>query len=372
MINKLDVLFSTLKLNPAQGVIIISASEFEVGGLDPGLGLLLLQVDNCRAAADAEQSLKAIYPDQYPVTVVGNDAQPGSLKVTTLSLEGLKDLPPGDFPICIYLKPYPEGRERTLAGIMTIVAHLRGDDGCPWDREQTHSSMRRNLIEEAYEVVEAIEADDMNKLCEELGDLLLQVVFHARLAEEKNNFIMADCLQAICTKMRRRHPHVFSSVSLDTAQEVLQHWDKIKAAEKKSNGVNDPSVLSVPRSLPALLKALKVQEQAARVGFDWPKLDGVWAKIGEELGELIAAIVAGQRQEQNNEMGDLFFAAVNLARWLKIEPESSLQQAIDRFSNRFKYLEKKIRQKGKQIEALSLGELDDIWQEAKEYQENKR
>jgi len=368
----LDALFTTLKLDPGGGLTIADALTFDVASLDPGLGLLLIQVYSRQVAANTKLSLMELYPDEYPVTVVRGAGLRDEERIETVPLYTIDRLPWIDYLTSIYLKPYPEGRDRTLPGLAAIMARLRGKGGCPWDREQTHQSLKRYLIEETYEVLEAIEAGEMHKLCEELGDLLLQVVFHARLAEEEGNFILADCLEAICTKMRRRHPHVFGSASLNTTGEVLQRWDQIKAAEKKENGASHPSVLSVPRGLPALLKALKVQEQAARVGFDWPELDGVWAKIAEEMEELKAAITREQRREQAAEIGDLLFSIVNLARWLKIEPETSLQEAIDKFSSRFNYLENKARQKGRNVEEFSLEELDKLWQKAKKFQENKR
>ncbi|MBC7323943.1 MAG: nucleoside triphosphate pyrophosphohydrolase, partial [Moorella sp. (in: Bacteria)] len=219
--------------------------------------------------------------------------------------------------------------------------------------------------EETYEVLEAIDAGDAYKLREELGDLLLQVVFHARLAEENGDFTLADCLEAICTKMRRRHPHVFGTAVLNTSGEVLARWDKIKAREKEDYGDREPSILSVPRGLPALMKALKVQEQAARVGFDWPALEGVWAKVKEELEELKEAVAGKGDGEREAELGDTLFAIVNLARRLGVEPETALQAAVDRFMRRFRFIERKAREKGRDLEGFSLEEMDDLWEAAK-------
>ncbi|CEP68386.1 Tetrapyrrole methylase [Moorella glycerini] len=361
----LDALYATLHLDPTRGLTVTDALTFTLDGLDPGLGLILTQVYNQRIASDTKLTLMGLYPDEYPVTVVRGAGLAGEERVATVPLYAIDRLPWIDHLTSIYLPPYPEGRDRTLAGLKAIMARLRGEGGCPWDREQTHQSLKRYLIEESYEVLEAIDIGDMHKLCEELGDLLLQVVFHARLAEENGDFTLADCLEAICAKMRRRHPHVFATAILNTAGEVLARWDQIKAAEKKSNGEGEPSVLSVPRGLPALMKALKVQEQAARVGFDWSDVTGVWAKVEEELEELKEAVAGEERREQAAEVGDVLFALVNLARWLGVEPEAALQATVAKFMQRFQYIERKARQKGLDIKGLSLAEMDALWEEAK-------
>ncbi|NLW07972.1 MAG: nucleoside triphosphate pyrophosphohydrolase [Clostridia bacterium] len=363
-----DSLFATLQLSHGKGLIIAEAQGFEAAGADPGLGLLLLGVSNRELAASVSSALKGLYPETHPLTVVWRAGLPGEQRTETVTLAELEGLPGLDDYTCIYLKPNPEGRQRTIAGLTAIMARLRGQGGCPWDREQTHQSLRRYLVEETYEVLEAIDAADMNKLCEELGDLLLQVVFHAHIASEEGHFSLADCIEAICIKMIRRHPHVFGTATLDTAGEVLQRWEQIKAAEKRASGIKNPSILSVPPDLPALLKALKVQEQAARVGFDWPELSGVQAKIGEELEELEKAILNGQRQQQIEEIGDLLFSLVNLARWLEIEPEAALQGAVNKFCRRFNYLEEQARQKGEELERLGLKKLDKLWEKAKKIQ----
>jgi tetrapyrrole methylase family protein/MazG family protein len=366
----LDALYATLRLDPTRGLTVTDALTLTVDGLDPGLGLIVTQVYNQRIASDTKLTLMGLYPDEYPVTVIRGAGLPGEEQVATVPLYAIDRLPWIDHLTSIYLPPYPEGRDRTLAGLKDIMARLRGEGGCPWDREQSHQSLKRYLIEEAYEVLEAIDSGDMHKLCEELGDLLLQVVFHARLAEETGDFTLADCLEAICAKMRRRHPHVFGTAILNTAGEVLARWDQIKAAEKKSNGEEEPSVLSVPRGLPALMKALKIQEQAARVGFDWSDVTGVWAKVEEELEELRDAVAGEKHRKQAAEMGDVLFALVNLARWLGVEPEAALQAAVAKFMQRFQYIERRARQKGLDVEGLSLAEMDALWEEAKKIKEN--
>ncbi|WP_258360693.1 nucleoside triphosphate pyrophosphohydrolase [Moorella sulfitireducens (nom. illeg.)] len=366
----LDALYATLELDPTRGLTVIDALALTVKGLDPGRGLIITQVYNRRIASDIKLTLMDLYPDEYPVTVARCAGLSGEERVETVPLYTVDRLPWIDHLTSIYLPPYPDGRDRTLAGLQEIMARLRGKGGCPWDREQDHRSLKRYLVEETYEVLEAIDNGDMYKLCEELGDLLLQVVFHARLAEETGDFTMADCLETICTKMRRRHPHVFGTAVVNTAGEVLARWDQIKADEKKSSGEEEPSVLSVPRGLPALMKALKIQEQAARVGFDWDDVSGVWAKVEEELEELREAVAGNERRKQAAEMGDVLFALVNLARWLGVEPEDALQTAIAKFMQRFQYMERRAREKGAVMDGLSLAEMDALWEEAKKIMEN--
>ncbi|MGI9860999.1 nucleoside triphosphate pyrophosphohydrolase [Moorella naiadis] len=361
----LDALFTVLRIDPAGGLTISDALIFTARGLDPGRGLLLTQVYNRRVAGDLKLELMKVYPDEHPATVIRGAGLPDGERVATVPLYTIDRLDWVDHLTSLYLPPCPAARDRTLAGLEAIMARLREPGGCPWDREQTHNSLKRYLVEETYEVLEAIDSGDTNKLCEELGDLLLQVVFHARLAEEEGEFTLADCLEVVCTKMRRRHPHVFGTAVLDTAGEVLVRWDQIKAAEKREQGEEAPSVLSVPRGLPALLKALKVQEQAARVGFDWAVVADVWAKVREEMDELERAINSAGKEEQAAELGDTLFSLVNLARWLRVEPEAALQATIDKFSRRFRFIEQAARDQGREIKDLTLAEMDVCWEKAK-------
>lgn len=256
-----------------------------------------------------------------------------------------------------------ESIQYPLDPLIEVMDKLLAPGGCPWDREQTHLSLKRYLLEETYEVLEAIDEGDMHKLCEELGDLLLQVVFHAALATKDNRFTMNDVVQGITEKMIRRHPHVFSDVTVSGTQEVLKNWEAIKAEEK--GGKIPKSVLGVvPKDLPSLMYALKVQEKAAKNGFDWPEIKGAWDKVYEELTELEAAIKGpGDTYE---ELGDLLFAVVNVARFLKINPEEALLATIRKFRWRFTFIENKVDKNGKTIEEYSLEELDKWWEESKE------
>ena len=240
---------------------------------------------------------------------------------------------------------------------------LRSPEGCPWDREQTHASLRAGLIEEAYEVIEAINRNDDANLCEELGDFLLQTVFHSQIAEEAGRFTFDDATRSICEKLVRRHPHVFGDDQCADSAEVLRKWDDLKRAEK---GARVESALDgVSGGLPALLHAEKIQKKAARVGFDWPDAAPVIEKVREELAEIEAAIAAQHPEHIEEEIGDLLFSVVNLARKLKLDGETALRRSTDKFSSRFRMIEKATRERGLVMEEMSLPELDALWDEAK-------
>ncbi|HUI27073.1 MAG TPA: nucleoside triphosphate pyrophosphohydrolase [Candidatus Kryptonia bacterium] len=251
-----------------------------------------------------------------------------------------------------------------FAELIQIMARLRRPGGCPWDREQTHQSIKPYLIEETYEVIEAIDARDDAEFCAELGDLLLQVVFHAEMASERGAFAIADVVRAICDKLIRRHPHVFGDVAVKDAQEVLHNWSRIKAQERAHS--DDASALAgVPRGMPALLRAQRLGEKASRVGFDWQHTEDVLDKIQEELDELRAACQLGDPGAAEAELGDLIYAATNLARHLGVNAEDALSKTSDRFARRFRYIEEQLAAAGKDIRATPLSEQEALWQEAK-------
>lgn len=248
-----------------------------------------------------------------------------------------------------------------LGRLREIVARLRAPGGCPWDREQTHASLRNDLIEEAWEVADAIGRADDSHLCEELGDLLLQVVMHSQIASETGRFDLDAVAHGIGEKLVRRHPHVFGDGKLDDSEGVLRQWDEIKKKEQGAASVLD----NISQALPALMRAEKAQKRAGRVGFDWPDTEGIVAKIHEELGELEAARVAGDKGRIADEMGDVLFSVVNLARKLNVRPELALQEATAKFIGRFKKMEAVLVARGLKPDGLSLAELDAVWDEVK-------
>jgi len=249
--------------------------------------------------------------------------------------------------------------------LVAIMARLRGEGGCPWDREQSHQSLVPYLIEESYEVKEAIDQGDVESLREELGDLLLQIVFHAQLARETGRFDIDDVACAICDKLIGRHPHVFGNVEVSSSADVLQNWERIKLDEKRER-LETPSRLSgVPKHLPALLRAHRVQEKAAQVGFDWEQVRDVFAKVREEIGELESAVAQGETAQIKDEMGDLLFALVNLSRFLNVQSELALHDTVERFVGRFRYIEQRAAELGRPLDEMTLAEMDALWNEAK-------
>jgi MazG family protein len=249
-------------------------------------------------------------------------------------------------------------------GLVRIMHRLRSPGGCPWDGEQTHASIKPYTIEETYEVAEAIDSGDDRELCSELGDLLLQIVFHAEMAGERGAFTITDVIAAISDKMVRRHPHVFADVQVRGAGEVLRNWSRIKADERKASG--DASALAgVPRAMPALLRAQRLGEKAGHAGFDWRDAHGVLDKLREELRELEAAVANGDRAHAVEELGDLLYAATSLARHLGAVAEDALNGAADRFSQRFRHMESALAAIQRDVHGASPEELEDLWQAAK-------
>lgn len=265
--------------------------------------------------------------------------------------------------------PVPDPALPPIERLLAIMAALRGPGGCPWDREQTHASIRPQLIEECYEVVDAIEDGDPESLKEELGDLLLHIVFHAQMAAERGHFAFRDAVEGIVDKLIRRHPHVFGDVNAADSGEVLRKWDEIKKKEKPERaGALD----GVPRHAPALVRAQETQKKAAKVGFDWPDAAGPREKIAEELRELAAEIEAGASKEKiEDEAGDLLFAAVNYVRHLKVDSETALHGAVRKFEARFRAVEAAAKGQGRELKGMTLAEMDALWEQAKKDQTKK-
>jgi len=254
--------------------------------------------------------------------------------------------------------------------LVALQSRLRGPRGCPWDREQTHESLRRFLIEEAYEVLDAMESGDPKKFASELGDLLLQIVFHAILAEEAGKFTISDVVEAVHTKMVRRHPHVFGSVSAKTSAAVLKNWEQIKREERaEGRAQEEASILDgVPKSLPAILEAYQLTRRASRIGFDWEELGGILDKLEEEKKEIESSVRSGggpATREVEEEIGDLFFVCVNIARFLGVDPEIALKKANRKFKRRFQWMEAAAMREGKLFADLPRQRMEELWNESK-------
>lgn len=251
-----------------------------------------------------------------------------------------------------------------ISDLLEIMHILRSPGGCPWDIVQTHKSIRNDLLEEAYEAADAVDTEDSAALCEELGDMLLQVVFHSEIAASDNEFSFDEVVNGICKKLVYRHPHVFGEVKADTPEKVLDNWDKLKKAEKGQETYTD-TLKAVPKAFPALMRAAKVQKRASKAGFDWKYTEEAFKKLPEELNELEEAVSEGNSDAVFEEFGDLLFAAVNVARFLKINPEEALAKATDKFTSRFEKVEREVIKQGSDMKELSLDELDEIWDKVK-------
>lgn len=250
-----------------------------------------------------------------------------------------------------------------LQELLKIMEKLRSEEGCPWDKEQTRESLKPFIIEEAYELIEAISVNDSEKIKEELGDLLFQIVFQSQIAKEKKEFEIPDIIETIGKKMITRHPHVFGAVSSITTEEVLSHWEEQKRREGK---LRESILEGIPEALPSLLRAHRLQDRAARVGFDWEKVEDVLNKLDEEIGELKEAVKIKKQNEIEDEIGDIFFMLVNISRFVGISPEDALRKTISKFISRFRYIEMNAADHGRKLAEMTLEEMDKLWEEAKE------
>jgi len=255
--------------------------------------------------------------------------------------------------------------------VVALMEQLRGEKGCPWDREQNRESLKPYLLEETYELLEAIDKKDIGEIREELGDLLLQVVFHAEIARERGEFNIEEVLESLAEKLVRRHPHVFEGETSITTQEVLKRWEMIKRNEKKHQ-MRKSALDGIPKELPALIRANQLQGRASRLGFDWKEEEAVWEKVQEEFEELKQSLQEKNHERIEAELGDLFFSLVNLARFIKIDPEGALRKTNQRFYQRFHSMERAAKKKNKIINSMSLLEMDNLWEEAKTFEVKKK
>lgn len=357
----LEPVTTALGIDPFEGLQVCDAmllGQRHHPNLCPDVGALIVQVCDRYVASRAKITLMNLYHDDHPIRLVrhaGTEQQ----QVRGLLLYELDRQEDLDHLTTAYIPPLPS--PGSVSSFQNAVARLRAPGGCPWDREQTHQTLRSELLEETYEVLAALDADDMEALEEELGDLMLQILFHAQLATEDGDFKLIDSVQHVIEKLVRRHPHVFGDEEVEDAAEVLQNWERIKRAERGEEAFS--SMLSgINRALPALSQAMEIQRRVARVGFDWSSAEPVSAKVKEELQEFHQASNADERLA---EMGDLLFSLVNVARWHEIDAESALRQANRRFMERFTALERRAQAQGTPLEEMTLEEMDALWEQAK-------
>ncbi len=332
--------------------------------INPDYAALVAQLYSRGLASDVKLTLMNQYPDDHAVTLVHAAGTPEQ-RVEALALYEI-DRREVNHLTTLYVPPLggAEGAVTSFEGFQNTIAHLRAPDGCPWDREQTHQSLRRNLLEETYEVLEAIDADDPERLREELGDLLLQVVLQTQIAIDEGEFTMGEVIRHIDAKIKRRHPHVWGNVDVQgSAVRVAVNWEHIKAQERAENGEGQRSALDgVPKTLPALAQAHEYDQRAVRLGFDWADEAGVIAKVREEIEEVIAAQTQAERF---HEIGDLLLVVAVWARWLGVNPEDALRAANRRFYERFTYIERRAREQGRSVSDMTMDEMDALWNEIK-------
>lgn len=325
----------------------------------PDAPALVGQIHSRLTASDVKLTLLNQYPETHPVRLI-TDAGMQSESIVTFPLS---DLDHEDrFSLTTTLLVPALDKPSAFERFQETVAHLRAPEGCPWDREQTHETLRSHILEEAYETLQAIDNEDMSALQEELGDLLLQIVLQAQIAAEEGVFRMADVIASIQEKLVRRHPHVFDNLDVESVDQVLHNWEALKERERKEEGSEGGVLDGVPVNLPALAQASEIQDRVVRVGFDWTAINGVVEKVHEELNEVAAAEGADQVE---SEIGDLLFAVVNYARWLDIDAETALRRANQRFRNRFGAVEHNAAASGSRLTDLSIEEMEKLWQEAK-------
>ena len=354
---------TAFKLEDISFLNIVAAAEFSklhVPPCPPDRDCLIFGFDSLGSVKELMDVLSVVYDPDHEIKIAISIGQEEPA-VEIVKLEIFPQIFQGKNILAVLIPQLPQGA--SFEQFQEIVAHLRAPDGCPWDREQTHLTLRKHLIEESYEALDALDSGDADKMCEELGDLLLQIVLNAQIASETKEFTMTDVICGIHDKIIRRHPHVFGSVEVSGVGNVLQNWERIKADERESNGQTEKGLLDgLPAALPGLVQAQEMQNRAARVGFDWPEIEGVLKKINEEIDEIRSA---ADVDEFASELGDLFFALVNLARWKGVDAESTLRETNRKFKRRFAYIENGARVMGRGLSDLSLEEMEDLWQTAK-------
>ncbi|WLV24763.1 nucleoside triphosphate pyrophosphohydrolase [Aciduricibacillus chroicocephali] len=358
----LDDLFASLQIDPIEGFQFVDATSFQRNELNYRNHLVFCQVYDQMSASNVKLELLEDLPADYEIILIeaaGTDKE----RKEQIPLEDLDRVTSISNLTSVYIPPVPEELlTHEFASLRSVVRILRSPDGCPWDKEQTHESLRRYLIEEAYELIDAIEEEDDEGIIEEMGDVLLQIMMHAQIGEDDGYFTIDDVIRGITEKMINRHPHVFGDVHVESTEDVNANWEKIKKQEKQER---DSILDGIPRSLPALMRSTKLQKKARKAGFQWESAEEIWEKFNEEVQEFHEALESGNKREMEEEYGDILFILVNLAIFHKIEAEQSLTYANEKFISRFHHIEHSLKKSGKELEDASLEEMDALWDEAK-------
>ncbi|MCD4673661.1 MAG: nucleoside triphosphate pyrophosphohydrolase [Anaerolineaceae bacterium] len=365
--SQLAEIFDALQLDLSTPVTLLEAAACEgkhVPPFSPSSPALIMRISSTDQLVQIQSLLAGRYAGGHKLRMVSCPGQQDQ-QVQSLTLDVLGEF---ELPGEAALYSPAISADASLDVFQEVIAHLRAPDGCPWDRKQTHQSLRSGLLSEVYEVLEALDANDVPALQEELGDLLLQIVMHAQIAQEANEFSMVEVIQRISRKIVHRHPHVFGEVQVAGVDNVLALWEEIKAGERKENGEAQKKGMldGVPVAYPALAQSYEYQDRVSRVGFDWDDIEGVWEKVFEEVKELQQA---QDPKAKFDEFGDILFALVNLARWLKIDAESALRETNQRFRRRFRFVEQSAMQEGRSLNEMTLAEMDVYWDEAKRLEE---
>lgn len=363
----LDAMFTSLKIDPIEGFQFVDATDLEDESITYRQHVIICQVYDQMTASHTKLKLMEQLPDDYEVTIV-TAAGSKEEEIKTVPLFELDRVASINNLTSVYVPPVKDDEDlyHQFETLRSVIATLRGPGGCPWDIKQTHESLKKYLLEEAYELIEAIDEEDDDHIIEELGDVLLQVMLHAQIGEDEGFFSIQDVIRTLVSKLIYRHPHVFSDVKVKDENEVLKNWQELKLAEK---GDEVKSILSgIPKELSGLLKAEKLQSKAAKVGFDWTELSPVVEKIKEELSEVLEAIDSKEQLKIEAELGDLLFSIVNLARFIDVNPEEAILKTNMKFTKRFQFIEKKLQETNRTFTDVSLEEMDVIWNEAKNFE----
>lgn len=363
----IDPLFQSVLMDPIEGFQLLDGTDFHHSQVQLKSHIIIGQVYDSMIASNVKLELMEVLPDTYEIYIITNaGGKSESIKKVPLYLLDhdweLNNL------TSLYVPPVTDDRilYKNFQYLRDIIATLRGPNGCPWDKKQTHSSLKKYLLEEAYELLEAIDEQDEEHIIEELGDILLQVMLHAQIGEDDGYFSISDVIEAITDKMIRRHPHVFGSVQVENAEDVIVNWQKIKQEERSESSPQESVIEHVNKALPALMQAHDIQKAAAKVGFDWDEWKDCMEKVKEEIREVEKEITEGiEKSDLLMELGDLLFAVVNLARKLSIQPEEALIAANQKFIRRFQFIEKKVTESERTFSEFTLNELDRFWDEAK-------
>ncbi|XZK11029.1 nucleoside triphosphate pyrophosphohydrolase [Clostridium perfringens] len=358
-----DAMMEALQVDPIEGVKIIDAFDMKNQILDKRVGTIITQVYNNFIASEVKLRLLEGYEDDTEIIFVraaGVEGLESIRKIPLYELDWQEDI---DYLTSIYI-PKDLGNKKDFQDLLDIIETLRNPGGCPWDREQTHESLKSALLEECYEVIDAIENEDEDALIEELGDVLLQVVFHASIGKEDGYFDIMDVIGGISNKMINRHPHVFGNEEANTSEQVLVNWDEIKKEEKGIKTLTE-EMQNIAKSLPATTRAYKVQKKAKKVGFDWDDVNCAMDKIKEELNEIKEVYNCEDKSIIEGEVGDLLFACINVARFLEVDGELALDKTIKKFIKRFSYIENEAIKNNKNLKDMTLEDMDKLWEEAK-------